>query len=1051
MHVNLIDIAPAAFRNVEQGALAGKELFADVLTKVNEEVRKMRARVKGLDVGQVRKFAMDTLKADSLFISQDSQVQAEMVIALDSHFKIKKNANVSREVAGLKARLKSIKDTEQGVKAKQAMLAQFIRKVLPTSLGYTKAQVQTLITATLNTDKNTFLAQAEKVMDIVQQQTEKQLKVKLKELLTMTKKNGKGRKTQSGKTKGKGIGVQAQSFFQAAEQVIIATLKGDQVTLDAIRQKLQDNRAELDAIQLKEDNNEELTNSEISKLEEAMAMEIFEKLGEMSLEEVVALLEDMEAVLESSKEVLKAKRAQRAEVKNRLEYEAEKQLKENNPELFDNDGKVLDDNELKVARANSIKLRIKQAFRNLAGFNPLNHIKNLTTILATLDGKGKSKFLTKNVLDKLNVMISNHQKGRQAQTSRMDAIAQAFGVKNYKAFRKKFVRGAPIVLKNLTNGKGKSLGERSITRNQAMRLVALSMNAVQNAKLVAQGVNVEQLKAELGVEVVTFIEETVQYLSTEYFDSINEVHANVNDVNLPYQENYFPTQTLAAKDTALMENDDFSGVFNAETAPALKDRTNTKDDVALFEEFTQVLESHFDSMEKFKAMAQGVKSIAMAINLPSIKSLLKESGMTKVVNERINAVVNDQSLIQNTANQNKISDFFMNAFVSYVLSNKLIQIPKQMSSFINGFENYRHTKRTGEEGALKSLALEGYDMLGYIANSAKTYAQLRTNFYQAMEISPLFKQRVLDAIRGDVASLETGRSADSFINDETKFGDIMQIFQTAKGATTTIGDILGVMGYMTTYNQNIKNGMSKAEALRLFEDYNSTQQSKRNTDKSGIQLVKNSYVRFITAFLSSPMLYANNVHQALESIKRNGPNTSNMRKFYLNLGAAQAMFVATSSMFQFIKGDKDDEEDYIEKIGLAMSGANLLESIPLMSDIYEGVSGEGGFGSGVGVNPFSRIGRDAKESFEEGYGEGVLKIIEMGAGFNLDPMRGAMDYVNAGSDEDFYEMLGVSKSYRPGYGGGATSGGGGKKADKKTTGKKSEKKGGAKKGKTGKR
>ena len=1066
MHINLIDIAPAAFRNVEEGALAGKELFADVLTKVNEEVRKMRKRVKGLDIGQVRKFALDTLKADSLFISQDQQVQAALIIALDSHFKIKKNANVSREVAGLKARLKSIKDTEQGVKAKQAMLAQFIRKVLPTSLGYTKTQVQTLINATLNTNKDTFLAQAEKVMDIVQQQTAKMVKIKQKQLLKLAKKNGKGRKTQSGKTKGKGIGVQAQSFFQAAEQVIVAVLKNDQVTLDAIRKKLQENQAELDALQLKEDNKEKLTNSERSRLDEAEALEMFEKLNEMSLEEVVALLEDTEAILENSKEVLKAKRAQRAEAKNRLEYEAIKQLRENNPELFDADGNVLDDNQLKTNRATDIKLRLRAAFRNLAGFNPLNHIKNLTTILATLDGKGKTQFLTKNVLDKLNAMISNHQKGRQAQTTRMDAIAQKFGVKNYKAFRKKFVRGAPIVLKNLTNGKGVSLGERSISRNQAMRLVALSMNAVQNAKLVAQGVNVEQLKAELGPEVVAFVEQTVQYLSTEYFDSINEVHANVNDVNLPYQENYFPTQTLAAKDAALMENDDFSGVFNAETAPALKDRTNTKDDVALFEEFTQVLESHFDSMEKFKAMAQGVKEIAMAVNLPSIKSLLKESGMSKVVNERINAVVNDQSLIQNTANQNKISDFFMNAFVSYVLSLKLIQIPKQMSSFINGFQDYRYNVREKNEdgtevgGLAEKLINEPIDMVMYIAEWAKSGFGLG-NLKQAMEISPLFRQRVLDAIRGDVASLETGRSAESFINDETKFGDILQIFQTAKGASTTIGDILGVMGYMTTYNQNIKpkrdsngnmvDGMSKAEALRLFEDYNSTQQSKRNTDKSGIQLVKNSYVRFITAFLSSPMLYLNNVHQALGAIKnsakmKEAPSTKDMRKFYLNLGAAQAMFVAMSSMFQFIKGDKDDEELYKQKIKNAMLGLNLLESIPLMSDIVE-QAGEDSFGSGIGVNPFSRIAKDARESFEEGYGEGVLKIGEMMLGFNLDPVRGGIDYMGAGKDEDYYEWLGVSKSYRPGYGGGATSGGSGKKK----TGKKSEKKSGEKKGKTGKR
>ena len=79
------------------------------------------------------------------------------------------------------------------------------------------------------------------------------------------------------------------------------------------------------------------------------------------------------------------------------------------------------------------------------------------------------------------------------------------------------------------------------------------------------------------------------------------------------------------------------------------------------------------------------------------------------------------------------------------------------------------------------------------------------------------------------------------------------------GATTTFGDILGVMGYMTTYNRNIKNGMSKEKALQLFEEYNATQQTQRETEKTGLQQHSNFVMKLVGAFTSSPQLYFNNV------------------------------------------------------------------------------------------------------------------------------------------------------------------------------------------------
>ena len=114
------------------------------------------------------------------------------------------------------------------------------------------------------------------------------------------------------------------------------------------------------------------------------------------------------------------------------------------------------------------------------------------------------------------------------------------------------------------------------------------------------------------------------------------------------------------------------------------------------------------------------------------------------------------------------------------------------------------------------------------------------------------------------------------------------------------------MGYMTTYNRNIKNGMSKEKALQLFEEYNATQQTQRETEKTGLQQHSNFVMKLVGAFTSSPQLYFNNVLQSSLNIRKalaNGetPSRNDVRKFYLNLGAAQMSFYAIAHISNSLK------------------------------------------------------------------------------------------------------------------------------------------------------
>ena len=72
----------------------------------------------------------------------------------------------------------------------------------------------------------------------------------------------------------------------------------------------------------------------------------------------------------------------------------------------------------------------------------------------------------------------------------------------------------------------------------------------------------------------------------------------------------------------------------------------------------------------------------------------------------------------------------------------------------------------------------------------------------------------------------------------------------------------------------------------------------------------------------------------------------------------------------------------------------------------------------------------------------MLKGVEIVGGFNLDPVtKGVLGTQGTKGDDRLYEMLGVSKSYRPGFATGSSGSSSGKKTSKKskTSSKKSKK------------
>ena len=464
----------------------------------------------------------------------------------------------------------------------------------------------------------------------------------------------------------------------------------------------------------------------------AVALELFENFKDASLEDITQMELNIEDVVLAGRQAIKNKKSAKAEARAEATQEADAQIKGSHPDLFNADGSVKDANE-RAAFRQQIWNRIKsmgifgklqalgKQFGPKMGLGGVGFLTHLGTIANALDSGSKSKFFTKNIYEPLNKMISNHVKGKQAMDAKMDALAVSAGFKNMADFAKK-MRGH--IKLNLPK-----LGKVTLSNSQVLRVLALSLNDVQRAKLEAQGFDaktIEKLKKHVGPEAVEMVEKTVEFLSNEYFDGINEVYAHTNDANLPHIENYFPTKTLAENDATLIENGDFAGVFNAETAPALKDRSNTKDDINILDAdgFFGTIDSHFDSMEKFKAFAPGVQKLTGVMNIPSVKALMEETKSLEVVREKINLVVNKNAGKKPASMRTKLFDRLLNGFVSYTLSNKLMQIPKQMSSFINGFEKYQYVPRTGKEGIAKAVAYEVIDFGMYLVDLLEIYEWL---------------------------------------------------------------------------------------------------------------------------------------------------------------------------------------------------------------------------------------------------------------------------------------------------------------------------------------
>ena len=740
--------------------------------------------------------------------------------------------------------------------------------------------------------------------------------------------------------------------------------------------------------------------------------------------------------------------------------------------------------------------KIKENINTTTMFGGVQLLGTLSTICNNLDNLPNGRdFFTENIYKRLNRAFSRFTKGVQDQKAVFDQIAQSIHEDlNYKEIKKLIFKTPDLKITVLTpkptspgqqkkidkikaeikklNKKNRKENKQEIqakkdeiTRmsedlaasrkkhevdfkaDELMRIYALCKNEDQRAKLKKQGITddvLEQIEINLGEDLTAFVDGIVEYLSNDYYNSVNGVYSDVNNVNLTKIPNYFPTKTESLNSAltaiSLSDSDQFGAAFSAQFASSLKERTDRGSDVSFFDyknenyTFTSELENHIGSSERFKAYAHDVKVINSIARNPVVATLLKRTGLAKLTNTIINNEINP---ISNS--MNVITRHIFSAFVGKQIGFKPMQFFKQSTSGILSFPKYTNnlSKNLPREAEIAAnTVLFAYDQAKVYGQPWKWWSIIK----EAKKVSPVFRDRFESFKgRGGYAAMETS------INDAEESHKFLKVFRNIQkvGAIPTMaGDIMGVLGYWAVYKRDLENGMSPVKALEKFEDYNKTQQTKRGTELNIMQIesksggTKGFVFSALTTFNSTIFLMSSLV---LESVNNMGkiivePKTKTgkikaIRKailspdglnFIFAMGLGNAAFAYMSNIAKVLYGDDDDYEEVLERTEDAMLGFNLLYSMPLLGVAAEYLGqDEGSYLTPTeGVNPFYQFAKDLKKISkleEDEFGPALNELLfEYGTGINLDFFKGVMDYVNDENPEQRgYKVAGVSNWYQP--------------------------------------
>jgi hypothetical protein len=243
--------------------------------------------------------------------------------------------------------------------------------------------------------------------------------------------------------------------------------------------------------------------------------------------------------------------------------------------------------------------------------------------------------------------------------------------------------------------------DNSLTAPQLMYIYSQWKHPDSKEMLIQDGftqAKIDMITAYLGENLVMFVDEVLEMLTYQEFDLTNAVYVEENQQNLKQEFPYFPRKTEKRIKSKESERSSFSEMgfvknFQNLSPSLISERTqNTKALRVMFSDFFSTLEKHVEESERYKAYAKVVKIMDGIVNTPAVRTYLDVMFMRGMVHRSINNAIHPRGYIDSGNNFSDRISFSMERMVSWALALKVVQLPKQASSFINGFVLYNNPK-----------------------------------------------------------------------------------------------------------------------------------------------------------------------------------------------------------------------------------------------------------------------------------------------------------------------------------------------------------------------
>jgi len=943
-----------------------------------------------------------------------------------------------RDIKKLDSRIRSErKYAEREAKKIQKRLRGLINESLPRTV-YGKQDIATLNKLVNEVTEKNFDEKVAKILEKVDAKREQMKARTLKKIKAYVDQQSKKYKTGSGRVVTRGLDAVGQAFFEQAKLVLALVKDADNAKLQEMAAAYANDPLLAEAT-VKYNRGEELTRKEQALYDQKSAFDLFERLKDMTLEETEAVLEDLQLTAGFSRLALSEIRYQRAQRLNALREGAKGSVTQEWGSFATNeDGSAKTQNQIESDIANRVSLGdalrangLGNKLRSLREWSSTTRKMNFKSFISegALFHLGRlsnevGEFFRDQIYKPMGVMEEAFLRGQfdeadvqNERANSIDGITKGYD----QILRLVFANPNPLSIGGLTTG------SRKFTTDELMRIYALSLNDVQRKRLRDVGFTdevMEQITEHLDDRLVEFVDKTVDYLSNQYYEGVNGVYRRVNDVNLGYVENYFPTKS-ATKGGLDIKTDDqpIGAVFSAQMADALRERTSPGElDLSKDLGFINELEAHYEKMERFKAYAEGVQNINAVMRSPYYAAATKLIGVEKAMKQAASASVSPDAF----RSEMKFSwiDKAIGKFTLATLAFKAMQIPKQASSAFAAFTKYQYGSKQNLIVDVPMFALGYAALVPDMIARAVTFGMYKGKIGDAMEMSATFRSRMEGLFgKGDIYGLSSGTTAGRRMKSEKdykKFTIFMRGLTNLGSRATAIGDIAGVMGYMVTYNRDIKNGMSKEDALAKFNNYNETQQSRTPAERAPIQVMQDGLRRLITSFASSQILYLNNTLRYGRNIQRGIRDgkirQSDLRGLYFNAIGGYIYFTAISNA-SLLLGSDDDRDKYWRTVLWSPLQAAFLYPVfgTAAERMYNSLVGNK-YRVSIAVDPLERPQRLVTKDLKEGnYGTALLRTIEtFYLGTNFDILR-SLFRISEGApiEDETYDLLGVPKSQRP--------------------------------------